>query len=203
MIRAVGDEHFGTGFTLDVDARQYLITAKHVVASLSSEGAIEIHKLGDHWDLINIKIFRCDDPIDIAILVPPSQLTPALRLEPSSASFFFGQDVYFVGFPYGLSMNVARDVNYGFPIAFMKKGIISAAAAVNGGRIIFLDGHNNPGFSGGPIVHRDLNQSDVVFKLLGVVSGFRPETTPVLKPEKIEPSAVTSPKFLLSMDASN
>jgi hypothetical protein len=73
----------------------------------------------------------------------------------------------------------------------MKKGIISGTADINGAKLIFLDGHNNPGFSGGPIVYRDFNKSDLVFKLAGVVSGFLPETTPVLKPKEIEPTQVT------------
>jgi len=38
---------------------------------------------------------------------------------------------------------------------------------------ILLDGYNNPGFSGGPIVYRDLNQSGpLVLKLLGTFFYF-------------------------------
>jgi hypothetical protein len=47
---------------------------------------------------------------------------------------------------------------------------------------VLLDGYNNPGFSGGPIVYRDLNQSSTVIRLAGVVSGFRPEVVPMSMP---------------------
>ena len=58
------------------------------------------------------------------------------------------------------------------PLAFMKKGIFSATTNENGAVVFFLDGHNNPGFSGGPVVYRDLNQSGApVFYVAAVVSG--------------------------------
>jgi hypothetical protein len=38
-----------------------------------------------------------------------------------------------------------------------------------------LDGHNNPGFSGGPVVFRASNKVDKEFYVMAVVSGFRTE----------------------------
>ena len=57
-----------------------------------------------------------DNPLDFNldmnfVLVPPNQLTPALQIEPSSHGFMFGQDMYFVGFPYGLFTSVGHSVN--------------------------------------------------------------------------------------------
>jgi len=57
--------------------------------------------------------------------------------------------------------------------------------AVKKATLVLLDGYNNPGFSGAPIVYRDLNQGGVVFKLVGVVSGFIPEVVPVMKEHPI------------------
>jgi S1-C subfamily serine protease len=189
MIRPAGSESIGTGFTLEVDGRQYLITAKHVIASLKTpEDVIEIRK-GDQWIPLTVKVLRCDDPIDIAVLVPPSQLTVTFSLEPTLKDIRFGQDVYFAGFPYGMFTS-GQNVNATFPIAFVKKAIMSASMNQNGATTIFLDGHNNPGFSGGPIVYRDLDQSNFVFKLAGVVAGYRFDRTPVLKREEIKPNDV-------------
>jgi len=175
----VGNET-GTGFTLDVDGRQYLVTAKHVVAGLKSEDSIEIFK-SDRWNRTVVKIFRCADPIDIAILVPAALLTVTDPLEPAGGKAFFGQDAYFVGFPFGLSMNWEH-LNSGYPIAVVKKGTYSATFEDQGAHVIYLDGHNNFGFSGAPIVLRDLNRPDVVLYVAGVVSGFRPELAPVMTP---------------------
>jgi hypothetical protein len=185
MIRPAGSPVQGTGFTLEVDGRQYLITAKHVVAGLKAEDIIEIRK-ADQWSPVNMKIFRCDDPIDIAVLVPPNQLTVTFPLEPTMKGIRYAQDMYFAGFPYGLFTNSGGL----FPLAFIKKAIMSASTSENGITTIFLDGHNNPGFSGGPIVYRDLDRSDFTFKLAGVVSGFRFDRTPVLKPEEIKPEQI-------------
>ena len=183
MIR-VGN-NTGTSFTMEVDGRQYLVTAKHLVANLKPEDSIEIFK-ADQWSPINVKVFRCEDPIDIAVLVPPALLTPTFTLEPRTDRFFFGQDAYFAGFPYGLSMS-GKKVNGLYPFPLVKKGTISAQVEEKGATVILLDGYNNRGFSGGPIVYRDINQSKVVFYLAGVVSGFIPELVPVTTPEKIKP----------------
>lgn len=189
MIQA--GESAGTGFTIDVDGRQYLITAKHVVSSLKPEDTILVRK-GDDWDRVTVKIFRCDDPIDIAVLVPPSQLTVSFPLEPTMTGLRYGQDMYFAGFPYGLLFMDGKNVNGLYPIPFLKKAIMSASTNVNGAKVIFLDGHNNPGFSGGPIVYRDLDRRDFVYKVAGVVSAYRPELIPVVTPEEIEPGEDTT-----------
>lgn len=56
-----------------------------------------------------------------------------------------------------------------------------------GALLIYLDGHNNFGFSGGPIVFRDIRSDDTSYRLAGVVSGFTPEQTPALNPVKVNP----------------
>jgi len=57
--------------------------------------------MNDAWKPLNVKIFRCEDPIDIAVLIPPHQLTVNFDLPFDKGSFFYGQDAYFLGFPYG------------------------------------------------------------------------------------------------------
>ncbi len=148
-----------TSFTIDVDGRQYLVTAKHVVAKLKAEDSISV-STNDLWTPVKVKVFRCADPIDIAVLVPPTQLTVSFALDPTMVGMRYAQDVYFAGFPYGLSME-GKTVNGLYPVAFVKKAIVSAIANESGVIKIFLDGHNNPGFSGGPIVYRDLDRSDL------------------------------------------
>lgn len=191
MIRA--GENTGTGFTLDVDGRQYLITAKHVVAGLKPEDTIDIRK-GTDWAQVKVKVLLCEGPIDIAVIIPPSQLTVTFPLEPNTSKFFYGQEAYFTGFPYGLSTS-GKNVNGLYPLAFIKKGIFSATSSEDGAVVIFLDGHNNPGFSGGPIVYRDLNQTGPpVFHVAAVISGYRPEFEPVRRPRELKPGEVVAPQ---------
>lgn len=94
----------GTAFTLDVDGRQYLVTAKHVVTGLKPEDFIHIYK-EDRLVPMSVKVFRCADPIDIAILIPPAQesVDYPLPTPDKDSHFFMGQDAYIVGYPYGLS----------------------------------------------------------------------------------------------------
>lgn len=99
--------------------------------------------------------------------------------------------MFFAGFPYGLFTS-GVNVNDLYPIAFVKKGIMSASSAEKGATMIFLDGHNNPGFSGGPIVYRDLDRNTFVYKLAGVVSGFRFEVGAVFQTELVNREQITS-----------
>jgi hypothetical protein len=180
-------EATATAFTIDVDGREYLITAKHVVKQLRDEDKIDI-LTNDGWSSLIVKIFRCDDPIDIAVLVPPHQLTINFELSFDKGQFFFGQDAYFLGFPYGIQNAAVNGANGPYPLAIIKKGIISGSITENANKkavVVLLDGYNNPGFSGGPIVYRDLNQSGVVMNVVGVVSGFMPEVVPVMTKHEI------------------
>jgi hypothetical protein len=183
-------EGTATAFTIDVDGREYLITAKHVVAGLKDDDKIDIYQ-NDAWTSFPVKIFRCDDPIDIAVLVPPFQLTVNFDLPFDRTNFFFGQEAYFLGFPYGIQ-SPGKGVNGPYPLAIIKRGTISGTHPIDPSKkaaMILLDGYNNPGFSGGPIVYRDLNQSTVVLKLLGVVSGFIPEVVPAMEKHAIQSPA--------------
>jgi hypothetical protein len=181
------NEGTASAFTLDVDGREYLITAKHVVAGLKEKDKIDIY-VNDGWTPIDVEIFRCDDPVDIAVLIPPTQLTVNFDLPFEKNSFTMGQDAYFLGFPYGIQAP-GRGANGPYPFAFIKRGTISAVVPVDLAKkaaVILLDGYNNPGFSGGPIVFRDLNQGNYVMGLIGVVSGFEPEVVSVLKKQDIK-----------------
>jgi hypothetical protein len=173
-------EGTATGFTIGVDGREYLITAKHVVAGLGDQATVQVEQ-NNHWANLPVKIFRCDDPIDIAVLIPPFQLTVNFPLPDENVTFQFGQDAYFVGFPYSMS-SPTKDANGGFPLALIKKGLISGMNE----SMLYLDGYNNPGFSGAPVVVRDFTKPELAYNLIGVISGFRPEMAPVMEPNPIK-----------------
>ena len=78
-----------------------------------------------------------------------------------------------MGFPYfGAIKSGCEEFNRGFPIPFVKKAIVSA---INN-PVIYLDGHNNPGFSGGPLVFWDYAEKRR--KIMGVISGYYPHRIP-------------------------
>jgi S1-C subfamily serine protease len=168
----------GTAFTIEINERQYLITANHVVSGIKDGESISIFH-DSNWEDIPVKLINCDKPdVDIIVLAASQQLTPTLPLEPTMDGLVFGQDVYFLGFPFGFFTEDRGGFNNRFPFPFIKKGIISAIDKSSDGIVsLFVDGHNNPGFSGGPIVFVDLNTQKL--KVGGVVSGYHSQEAPI------------------------
>jgi S1-C subfamily serine protease len=159
----------GTAFVVDVDDYQYLITARHVVSGFNNEtDSIFIYNDGKWVELPATVIFPEDQSIDIAVLATNQSLSIIPPLPTTSDGSYIGSDVFFVGFPYGLSSEFLSHT--GFPIPLVKKGLISGFG--HQVKHFLLDGHNNPGFSGGPILFSK-SQNMKEFQIIGVISGYR------------------------------
>jgi Trypsin-like peptidase domain len=166
----------GTCFTIDIDSKQYLITAKHVVAHFPHTGVIDLYHDG-HWRKVTAKLVgHADEHIDITVLSLDFQISPSYLLPASDGGICFGQNVYFLGFPYGLSSEVG-ELNRNFPMPFVKGAILSSIVNENGVSCLFLDGNNNPGFSGGPVVFTHPESKDL--RVAAVISGYRFDMQPV------------------------
>jgi len=160
----------GTAFTIDLNNNQYLITAKHVVSDIKDNDTIEINR-NKQWLKLDVNVIRCNDSdIDIVAFPLKNAISPNFPISPTVAGLALSQDVYMVGFPLGQKMEDEQGLNRGFPIPLLKKGIVSSF----GHKIIVMDIHNNPGFSGGPIVFFDTKTSEL--KIAGVVRGFFNDT---------------------------
>ena len=158
-----GDKR-GTCFTLEVNGRQYVITARHLVESADTIDDIRIsHREFGHTPVQLVG--HAEGSADISVLACDCQISNA-----TGASFGDGyslsQDAYFLGFPYGLEIDVSQEVAPLSALPLVKKGIISGFEE---GHLIYLDGHNNPGFSGGPVV---CVGNDGSRSIEGVVRGF-------------------------------
>ena len=161
----------GTAFTIDVGGRQYLVTARHVVEGISANSVIRVMHKGSWRDVAFGEVWYSPTGADLALLSIKQALSPTHPLTVSDGKgFFLSQQIYFLGFPFGLRME-AGVVNNDFPIPFVKTGIISNFSTMQpGSQLIYCDGHNNPGFSGGPIV--TVSSSNEV-AAIAVVSGYR------------------------------
>jgi S1-C subfamily serine protease len=167
----------GTGFTVDHLGRQYMVTAKHVVAGLKTGDELRVANAGNWLSVPVTLIGHAVDPVDISVLALPVPLSPRHELLATSKEAFVGQDMYLVGFPFGLHSTTTEDLNANYPIAFVKRGILSAFGNDNGFEVIYLDALNNPGFSGGPVVYR--RHSDAAYCVASVISGYRTNDEPV------------------------
>ena len=141
----------GTGFTVEVAGKEYLVTAKHVVAALDGKETISIFSNGDWSHLEVILVGHSPEDADISVLAAARILTPqGLPMEASAGGLIYGQDVYFLGFPYGYTGSFVLGRG-GYPLPFVKKATVSLLDR----KKMILDGHNNPGFSGGPVVYTE------------------------------------------------
>jgi hypothetical protein len=179
----------GTAFAIEADGRQYLITAKHVVKDIGDEEVIQIRKDGI-WSPLNVRVYRCDDPVDIAVLVPPRQLSNADPISTTGSMWFPGQEMFFLGYPYGNDTDIRMPGGYPVPLA--KRAVLSGMQPLGAnkkGMEYVLDGYNNPGFSGAPLVFRDTKTG--LFVIAGVMVTFRADGGQVCKTTQITESQIT------------
>jgi len=174
-------DHQGSGFTLDVDGHQYLITAKHLVEGIKDKSALFIRQKG-RWELLDVtRIPGIPEEVDIAVLLPARQVSLPLPLEAHSDGVQLGQELYFLGFPYDLA-DRAFALFDGSPLPFVKKGICAAFYRSNpnapGSGVLALDAINNPGFSGGPVVVPDAPNR---LHVCAVVASYRYQPEPVFQ----------------------
>ena len=163
----------GTGFTIDIDNKQYLVTAKHVVQAFGPAVELEIFE-NETWSSIPAKLVaHHPGDVDISVLAPAKPLSPSnLPIIASSEGLIYGQDVFFLGFPYGVLSQVIFGKS-GYPLPLVKKATFSSLA----GNIYLLDGHNNPGFSGSPVIFSQGNGPPT--HVGGIISGYRFSQEPV------------------------
>lgn len=179
----------GSAFTVEVDDKQYLITARHLLEGFGAEGEIELWLAG-RWSKLKARaIYPTKAAVDIAALDLGRAITITFPLVPSSGGLTLGQQVYFLGYPHGLGTTRAEPFPAGFgELPFLKSGIVSAVDDRDpDASVLYLDGHNNPGFSGGPIVFWHSASSS--FRVAGVVRGYRNEALPVLKRKDLDDPA--------------
>jgi S1-C subfamily serine protease len=175
----------GTTFIVDYEDRQYFVTANHVVATAGEHATVEIRGADSEWHTLDLGVLhgtdKCDD---VAVLIPEVQTFSKADAIPYLSSYGFGQEAYFLGFPYGLFTSVPGKLG---AVALVKHAYISAVVKCSAiypdssaeGGLLLLDGLNNPGFSGGPVVSPDVFEAGHILKLVGVISGYRGENQPV------------------------
>ena len=166
----------GTAFAIESGDREYLITARHVLPENSQPVDI-LHE--EQWKPLPVTgIYHHPGGPDVAVMTLGQQIAPNHPAEPTLSGVVLGQEVLMVGFPFGWH-HTQFNINNGYPIPFVKAAILSALIFKET-TIAYLDGHNNPGFSGGPLLAEHLPSKNPKCgpKIIGVVSGFWPERTP-------------------------
>ncbi len=112
-----------TGVAIDVDDRSYLVTARHFASTISSEAVFDVF-YQEEWKSLSVRLVgHAPGEVDISVLAPPLVLcTPSVPLPADISGLIYGQDVYFLGFPYGAFGDV-NDLNRGLPLLWWPCGL--------------------------------------------------------------------------------
>ena len=187
-----GDKLTGTCFMVLRAGKQYFVTAAHLFESSHKSGDIVPVQMVVQNELQSFDAhiyFHANKNVDIAVFTLPEKITQNLTVPEeqekykeqlqewytsngvSTDSIFIteGLNAYFFGFPLGLGEEF-----FGVKFPLVKKAIISGWTKRNGIELLLLDGHNNVGFSGGPIVA--YNTAKKKMCLVGILSGYVPES---------------------------
>ena len=179
----------GTAFAIDHASKQYLVTARHVVKGIDSGDSIRVfHE--EQWKHLAVDVVGIGDgDADVAVLSCPIRISPSLDLTASQAKLIYGQQVFFLGYPYRMDSG-GEKINRGLPLPFVKSGIVSAFEFGDVSKI-YLDAHVNPGFSGGPVVFAPMGGSATDLRVAGVVAHYPTPLQPVVDQNR---NTITDPE---------
>lgn len=185
---------YGSGsiFSIDVDNREYWITAKHILTGAEhppygsiSKKSVSLRLLnpsvpGRQWILVNFSIIDPGKDIDIVALAAtePVLKNPVPSPVANTVGVMFGGDCEFLGFPYGEGWRTTFVSGQSLWMPFVKHCTISAMTTDMASRteVFYLDGINNGGFSGGPVIYRTGPSQQII----AVVSGYITEPVEVV-----------------------
>ena len=187
-----GDKLTGTCFMVKRHGEQYFVTAAHLFQ--------DSHRTGDRVTIqlvvqnqlqsYEAKVyFHSDRKVDVAVLKLAEDIQQNADLPDELMKYkdtirrvfrgngiptdtlytTIGMESYFFGFPLG---NLGTEV-FGIKFPLIKKAIISGFVKHDGVELMLLDGHNNLGFSGGPVVAYEETSKEM--RMVGVISGYLPE----------------------------
>jgi hypothetical protein len=168
----------GTAFKIDHKGKVYLVTARHVAGSMPlSNTNIEVSHSGEwsNYHIVRV-LFPPSDNVDIAVLETDETIAKPYEIAPMSGNEgpSFGQQVWFLGYPWELHTHIGNG-----EIPFIKRGTMSAIDSTDPKAVVlYIDGFNNPGFSGGPIVYWDFGKH--AYRLVRVVQGYREDNAHVV-----------------------
>ena len=198
----------GTTFSVEVDGREYWLTAKHLITGVKHPpfGSIRAKQISlsvldptveeVRWLSYEFSILDPGENIDIAILVPKRSIQqfpiPSLPLQ---SDVPIGGECEFLGFPFASSWMANFSSTAAYRMPFIKHCYVSGRAKIPN-PVWILDGINNEGFSGGPVIVNTGTEQ----KIIAVVSGYESQNSDVIsipvkeKPPVPKPTSTKSEK---------
>jgi len=142
------------------------------------DATIQVNRSGE-WKPYHVArvLFPPSADVDIAVLETSEEVSTPFQVPYMSGSdtASFGQQVWFFGYPWGIHTRFGS----GEEVAFVKRGMMSAIDGSDpNATVLYIDGFNNPGFSGGPIVYWDFTKRS--YRIMGLLKGYRPESAKMI-----------------------
>jgi hypothetical protein len=173
----------GTAFSIDVDNREYWITAKHLLngakhppyGTITSKSAslsvLDPRAESARWLPVKFSVLDVGKDIDVVVLAASTPLlqNPVPSPKAEFGSVMLGSDCEFLGFP--SATGGAWKARFGeqtYWMPYVKHCFVSAVPAAS--NVVILDGVNNPGFSGGPVVYHTGPDQQIVAVISGMVT---------------------------------
>ncbi|MCK3684796.1 serine protease [Maribellus sp. YY47] len=163
-------------FYVTIQKRFLVVTAKHIFENPPANGTrIDYFSFQDkEWKIGSGDFYTDNDSLsDIAVICVYKNVNSGNPFDIGEKYIGLGQDIFFAGYPYGMIPDISVDNSYTKPLPFVKKASLSALEYKDSTLIIWGDGHNNPGFSGGPVFNMILKDGQLRTQLIGVISGYR------------------------------
>ena len=182
LIKNDAANKYGTGFVVEHKGLAYLVTARHMVEGLPTvKASIDVWQDNTWKTVKTVKtLLPKSDAVDIAIFKLDEKIAKPYEVSTidTGGGMSFGQRVWFLGYPYRIGTQFSVDTKWSGGSPFIKGGVMSAIDAHDKNAIVmYIDGFNNPGFSGGPIVCWDFSLKK--YEIIGVVQGYRPESAKI------------------------
>lgn len=161
----------GTAFTVEMDERQYLVTAQHVIGD-ASPLMVEIQVGETAWRRLPVTVIGMERaPVDVAVLATDTMLGERSGVPVGVGTVGYGQEVRFLGYALGLALEPIPDFREA-PLPLVKAGILSSIKRNDKGFWhLLVDATGNKGFSGGPLVlPRQDGDGGIDWHIAGVVT---------------------------------
>lgn len=176
----------GTAFAVEIDGREYLVTARHIAVELAA-GGMEVSRSGQWVNCDCDVVGHGQGHVDVSVLASSTCLLH--RENPSSppttmAGIYLGQEVMFVGFPAGYDPVSSYQLHNGYPLPLVKYARLSSLPPE--GHPMWVDGDVNPGFSGSPVCFLPDHNKPGELAIAGVVVAARDIRKPVYSAAGVE-----------------
>jgi hypothetical protein len=160
-------------FVINHRDRQWLITAKHVADAAVQNGVADLTLTGENGldvelsgSLVPVPLVQDGPDIAVFDLGEMKIVRDDMTLVPSADGVALSQEVFFLGFPLPGTLPLMGR------LPAVRRGIVAQRVHLNGVAAWIIDGHNLPGFSGGPLVFADRGGQGSTWHVLGVVHGY-------------------------------